>query len=147
MITGIYEETLADIETSIGIVPRCLRRLSKKTLIQFWPFLKEYQLGESKMPEKYRELINLSAIFMTKSSSSLFMSIKLAMRAGATNDEIAEALFLADHADRWGGMYHTLYYDQITLEDKVSDYYPKKKSPRSSAVSTGGKDERRLGSR
>jgi len=130
---GVYEQTLADIEASIGIVPRCLRRVSPGTLIRFWPYLKEYQLGESKIPEKYRELISMSAIFMTKSSSSLRMSIKLAMKAGATGEEIAEALFLADHADRWGGMYHTLYYDQFTLEDKVSDYYPTKKKHPASA--------------
>lgn len=62
---------------------------------------------------------------MTKSHSSLRMAIKLAMNAGATDEEIADALFLADHADRWGAIYHMLHYNQFTLEDKVSDRFPR----------------------
>ncbi len=71
---GVYEQALADIEASIGIVPRCLKRLPVDTLIRFWPFLKEYQPGESRISAKYRELVNLSAMYMNKSHSSLRMA-------------------------------------------------------------------------
>ncbi len=57
---GSYEDTLKDIETTIGIVPGFMKGLPEDVLVQDWPLFKKYSLGESVIPAKYREMIGLA---------------------------------------------------------------------------------------
>jgi hypothetical protein len=51
---GKYEDTLQDIKETFGIVPGFMKAIPKDVLMQDWPLMKKYQLGESKIPAKYR---------------------------------------------------------------------------------------------
>ena len=42
---GKYEDTLKDIETTIGSVPGFMTALADDVLIQEWPLFKKYVLG------------------------------------------------------------------------------------------------------
>ena len=55
-----YEDTLKDIEASLGIVPDFMKALPAEVLMSDWPLMKKYVLGESKIPGKYREMIALA---------------------------------------------------------------------------------------
>ena len=57
---GEYENTLRDIEKTLGIVPGFMKAIQKDVLVQDWPLMKKYQAGESEIPAKYREFIGLA---------------------------------------------------------------------------------------
>lgn len=46
---GEYEDTLKDIEKTLGAVPRFMKALPKDILIHDYPLWKKYSLGESKL--------------------------------------------------------------------------------------------------
>jgi len=123
LVTETYEKTLTDIEDSIGIIPKCLERLPEKVLMRYWPFLKRYQLGESCIPEKYRELISLALVANMKCRSCLLTFRAMAKSAGATDDEISEAMFLANHAARWSDLHHPSLHDPIVTWQETKEYW------------------------
>jgi len=41
-------------------VPDFMKALPADVLMAYWPLMKKYVLGESKIPEKYREMIALA---------------------------------------------------------------------------------------
>ena len=122
-MTETYEKTLADVEDSIGIVPKCLERLPENVLVRYWPFLKRYQLGESCIPEKFRELISLALVANMKCHSCLMTFIAMAKSAGATDDEISEAMFLANHVARWSDLHHPSLHDPIVTWQETRQYW------------------------
>lgn len=117
-----YEETCTDLENSIGIVPRCLVRLPEKVLVSYWPYLKRYQLEESETPQKYRELIALSAIATLRCRSCLSTFIQMAKNAGATSAEVSEAISLTNHAVHWHSLHHPSGKDTIVIWEETEEY-------------------------
>ena len=56
-----YDNTLKDIENTFGTVPGFMKKTPKDILPQRWPLFKRYQIGESVIPQKYREMMMLAA--------------------------------------------------------------------------------------
>ena len=54
-----YEETVKEIEDTFGIIPGFMKDAPQDILIQMWPLFKKYQMGESIIPQKYREMMML----------------------------------------------------------------------------------------
>ena len=52
-----YEETVKEIEDTFGIIPGFMKDAPQDILIQMWPLFKKYQMGESIIPQKYREMM------------------------------------------------------------------------------------------
>ena len=55
-----YDETIKDIEKTFGTVPGFMKETPKDILPQMWPMFKKYQLGESVIPQKFREMMMLA---------------------------------------------------------------------------------------
>ena len=55
-----YPETVSDMEKEFGIMPGFFKGVPQDVLVQMWPVMKRYMLGESKIPPKYREMIGLA---------------------------------------------------------------------------------------
>ncbi len=116
---GEYEDTLKDIETSMGIVPGFMTALPKDVLIHDWPLMKRYTLGESKIPAKYRELIGLAVSANIKCPYCQLFHKGVAGLYGATEEEFAEVAFLASYSARWSAMIHAQHYDYDKFEEEV----------------------------
>jgi hypothetical protein len=56
-----YEDTVKEIEQTFGTLPGFFKNTPKDILPQMWPLFKKYQIGESVIPQKYRELMMLVA--------------------------------------------------------------------------------------
>ena len=56
-----YEETVKDIQKTFGIFPGFFKNTPKDVLPQMWPLFKKYQIGESIIPKKYREMMMLAS--------------------------------------------------------------------------------------
>ena len=127
---GKYEDTLEDIKQTFGIVPGFMKAIPKDVLMQDWPLMKKYQLGESKIPAKYREFIGLAISANIKCPYCSLMHTAMAVGNGATDDEMAEVAFLASYTARWSAMLHALQYDYDTFSKEVHQIgeYAKKAS-------------------
>jgi len=114
-----YDETLKEIEKAFGFVPGFMKAIPKDVLIQDWPLMKKYQLGESAIPSKYRDLIGLGIAANIKCPYCALMHTAMATMAGATDKEMAEVAFLASHTSRWSAMLHALQYNYDAFAQEV----------------------------
>ncbi len=108
---GEYEDTLKDIETSLGMVPGFMKALPPDVLARDWPLMKKYVLGESKIPGKYREMIALAVAANLKCPYCELFHTGTAKLHGASDDELKEVYFLASFTTRWSAMIHAQHYD------------------------------------
>ncbi len=118
---GKYEDTLKDIETTLGLVPGFMKALAKDVLIQDWPLMKKYVVGESKIPAKYREMIGLAIAANIKCPYCTLFHTGAAQLHGASDDELQEIYFLASFTSRWSAMIHAQQYDY----DKFAEEFAK----------------------
>jgi len=119
MYMGQYEDTLKDIEKTMGLVPGFMKAIPKDVLIQDWPLMKKYQTGESAIPAKYRDFIGLAIAANIKCPYCALMHTAMATLSGATDKEMAEVAFLASYTSRWSAMLHALQYDYDTFDKEV----------------------------
>lgn len=114
-----YDNTLKDIEKTLGIVPGFMKAIPKDVLVHDWPLMKKYQAGESTIPAKYRELIGLAIAANIKCPYCSLMHTAMATLNGASGKEISEVAFLASFTARWSAMLHALQYDYDTFTKEV----------------------------
>lgn len=125
-----YEDTLGDIEKTLGIVPGFMRALPDNVLIQEWPLFKKYTLEETNIPAKYRELMGLAIAANIKCPYCQLFHKGAAKMNSATDEELAETVFLASHTARWSAIIHAQHYDQETFKrefEQIGEYLQKNK--------------------
>ena len=116
---GEYEDTLKDIEKAFGFVPGFMKAIPEDVLAKQWPLMKKYQLGESAIPKKYRELIGLAVAANLKCPYCTLMHTAMATGYGATGEEISEVAWLAAQTASWSAMLHSLQYNYDTFTKEV----------------------------
>jgi AhpD family alkylhydroperoxidase len=113
-----YEETLKDIEKTLGIVPGFMKALPKDVIVQEWPLFKRYNFEETEIPAKYRELMGLAIAANIKCPYCILFHNGSAQMNGATEKEISETVFLASYTSRWSAMIHAQNYDYQKFKDE-----------------------------
>ena len=124
-----YEETLEDIEETLGMIPGFMEALPEDVLIQEWPLFKTYNFEETEIPAKYRELMGLAVAANIKCPYCLLFHKGAAQMNGATGEELAETAFLASYTARWSAIIHAQHYDYQTFKEEfeqIGEYLRKK---------------------
>ncbi len=114
-----YDDTLKDIETTIGLVPGFMKALPEDVLVQDWPLFKKYSLGESLIPAKYREMIGLAVAANIKCPYCQLYHKTAAKLHGATDAELSEVAMSASFTARWSAMIHAQNYDYQTFANEL----------------------------
>jgi AhpD family alkylhydroperoxidase len=96
-----------------------MKAIPKDVLVKEWTLMKKYQLSESVIPAKYRELMGLAIAANIKCPYCLLIHTAMATMYGATDKEISEAAFLASYTARWSAMLHALQYNYDTFVKEV----------------------------
>ncbi len=125
---GTYEDTLEDIEKTLGIVPGFMKALPEEVLVQEWPLFKKYNFGETEIPAKYRELMGLAVAANIKCPYCQLFHKGAAQMNGATEEELAEIVFLASYTARWSAIIHAQHYDYNTFArefEQIGEYLKK----------------------
>lgn len=117
--TGNYQKMVRDIKDTIGFVPGFMGVVPEDTLVHEWSVFKQYTLGESVLPPKYREMMQLAVAATQKRPYCVTFHRAAAELHGATEEELAEVGVLASLTIRWSAMIHTQHYDHDTFEDEV----------------------------
>lgn len=90
-------DVLRDVGETFGLVPDWIKQIPEASLSGFWGLMKDFELAETKIPNKYKELIGLAVSSATRCRYCALFHTEAARLFGATDDEIAEASTMSGH--------------------------------------------------
>lgn len=90
-----------DIRETLGLVPSFFDRIPDDVIDHEWTLFKHWELGETHIPNKYKELLMLAVHAETKCRYCTLFHTEVARMFGATDEEIQEAVHLAKHTVGW----------------------------------------------
>ncbi len=85
----------AEIQQAFGKVPSWVEEMPDSALQGFWSMMRDFQLAETALPNKVKELIGLAVSGATRCRYCTLFHTEAARLFGATDDEIAEAATMA----------------------------------------------------
>ena len=110
-----YEEIVKEIENTFGLLPGFMKNTPREILQQMWPLFKKYQMGESAIPQKYREMMMLVAAAATKCPYCQTFHKESSKMLGATDEELNELAVIVGLSSFWSNVLHTQNYDYNTF--------------------------------
>jgi AhpD family alkylhydroperoxidase len=94
MATELRKE-YAEIQQMFGKVPSWIQEIPPAALSGFWTLMRDVQFSETRIPNKYKELIGLGISGATRCRYCALFHTEAAKLFGATDEEIAEASMMA----------------------------------------------------
>jgi AhpD family alkylhydroperoxidase len=86
-----------EIRQTFGNVPSWVNEMPETGLEGFWTLMRDFQLAETAIPNKYKELIGLGVSGATRCKYCALFHTEAAKLFGATDEEIREAAMMAAH--------------------------------------------------
>ena len=120
-----------EIEKTFGKVPSWVEEMPDSALEGFWSMMRDFQLGETAIPNKYKELIGLGVSGATRCRYCTLFHTEAAKLFGATDQEIAEAAMMAAHTMGASTFLNTIQtdYDQFRRETLEAIEYVRNQNP------------------
>lgn len=118
MTTRTRETVERDIKETLGLVRSFFDRIPDDALNEEWTLFKHWELEETLIPNKYKELLMLAVHSETRCRYCTLFHTELARMFGATEEEIQEAVHLAKHTVGWSAYLNGIRqdYDQFGRE-------------------------------
>jgi len=95
MATELTRSVFAEVEQTFGLVPAWFREVPESALPSLWGQFRDFYLADTKIPNKYKELIGLGVSGATRCRYCALFHTEAARLWGATEEEIAEASMMA----------------------------------------------------
>jgi AhpD family alkylhydroperoxidase len=83
------------------LIPTFFKNIPDEVLDKEWALLKRWELEETRIPNKYKELLMLAVHAETRCRYCTLFHTEVARLFGATDEEIQEAVLLAKHTVGW----------------------------------------------
>jgi AhpD family alkylhydroperoxidase len=118
-------EVEADIKETLGLVPHFFSRIPDDLLEPEWEIFKRIELGETLIPNKYKELMGVALHAETKCQYCTLFHTEAAKLFGATDQEIQEAAHYAKMSLGWSAYLNGIRedYDGFAAElAQISEY-------------------------
>lgn len=112
-------EVEADIRETLGLVLSLFNDVPDDILEHEWTVMKTFELGETRIPNKYKELIGIAVSGATRCRYCVYFHSEAARLFGATEEEIAEAALMAKHTMGWSTYLNALDFDYSTFVAEV----------------------------
>jgi len=114
------EETLRDIQATLGVVPGFFRAFPEAGLPGAWAEFKQVQVAENtKLSPKTKQLIGLAVSAQVPCAYCVYFHTEVAKAYGATPDEIKEAVALAAISRHWSTVLNGMAVDMATFRSEV----------------------------
>lgn len=114
------EDTLRDIQATLGVVPGFFRAFPEAGLPGAWAEFKQVQVAENtKLSPKVKQLIGLAVSAQVPCSYCVYFHTEVAKAYGATSDEIKEAVALAAISRHWSTVLNGMAIDMATFRAEV----------------------------
>lgn len=118
-ITRDRAEVEAEIKETLGLVPTFFARIPDDTIDQEWQLFARMELGETLIPNKYKELLMLAVHANTHCRYCTLFHTEAAKLFGATDEEIQEAVHLAKHTVGWSTYLNGLREDEARFGEEL----------------------------
>jgi AhpD family alkylhydroperoxidase len=107
-----------EIKETLGLVPKFFQKIPDRSLELEWNLFKTLQLEPSPIPNKYRELIGLGIAATSKCRYCVLFHTEVAKLAGATEEEIEDAIHFAKASAGWSAYLngYQIDYDEFKRE-------------------------------
>lgn len=90
-----------EIEQTWGFVPDWFKGLPQESMEAEWKLLKNREIDDSPVPNKYRQLIGLAVAAQMQCPYSVAYHTEVARLCGASDEEIEDAASMAKHTAGW----------------------------------------------
>ncbi len=110
-----------EIEQAFGKVPSWVEELPESALEGFWTTMRDFQLAETAIPNKYKELIGLGVSGATRCRYCALFHTEAAKLFGATDEEISEAAMMAAHTMGASTFLNAIQTDYETFRQETLD--------------------------
>jgi AhpD family alkylhydroperoxidase len=115
-----YAVALKDIEQTFGFVPTFMKQMPKAGFAGAWQQLKELEFSESTaLPAKTKALIALAVVSQVPCHYCIWADTAAARQAGATDEEIGEAVAVAATERYWSTAINGLQVDFETFKQEL----------------------------
>jgi AhpD family alkylhydroperoxidase len=118
-------EIESEIKETMGLVPHFFTRIPDDLLEPEWTIFKKLELGETLIPNKYKELMGVALHSETRCRYCTLFHTEAAKLFGATDEEIQEAVHYAKASVGWSAYLNGMRedYDEFARElEQVKDY-------------------------
>jgi AhpD family alkylhydroperoxidase len=133
-------EIRAEIKTMFGNVPSWVEEVPDSALEGFWTTMRDFQLAETVIPNKYKELIGLGVSGATRCRYCALFHTEAAKLFGATDQEIAEAAMMAGFTMSASTFMNAMQtdYDTFRRETLEAIQYVRTQMPQQAQQQAGG---------
>src|SRR5512137_212301 len=130
-----------EIRQAFGKVPGWVEQMPPTLLEGFWSTMRDFQLGETAIPNKYKELIGLAVSGATRCKYCTLFHTEAAKLFGATDEEIREAAAMAAHTMSASTFVNTMAvdYDAFRRETLEAIAYVRSHAPQPQASSSSSR--------
>lgn len=109
----------ADIRETLGLVLSMFDQIPDQLIEQEWSIMKTLELGETHIPNKYKDLIGVAISGATRCRYCAYFHAEAARLFGATEEEIVEAGLIAKHVMGWSSYLNSIQLDYNTFVAEV----------------------------
>jgi AhpD family alkylhydroperoxidase len=81
----------SEMQEMFGQIPSWIQEVPESSIAPFWTMMRDFQLAETRIPNKYKELIGLAVSGATRCRYCALFHTEAAKMFGATDEEVAEA--------------------------------------------------------
>jgi AhpD family alkylhydroperoxidase len=129
-----------EIQQTFGSVPSWVDEIPDPALEGFWTTMRDFQLAQTAIPNKYKELIGLGVSGATRCRYCALFHTEAAKLFGASDAEIAEAAMMAAHTMAASTFMNAMQSDYDTFRRETLDAiaYVRAHMPAAQAASAGG---------
>jgi len=110
-----------EIREAFGTVPSWVNAMPSQALEGFWTMMRDFQLAETTIPNKYKELIGLGVSGATRCRYCTLFHTEAAKLFGATDEEISEAAMMAAHTMAASTFVNAIQTDYDTFRRETLD--------------------------
>jgi len=125
-------EVEAEIREALGLVPGFFKEIPEDILDYEWTLFKRFELEETLIPNKYKELMGIALHSETKCHYCTLFHTEAAKLFGATEEEIQEAAHYAKYSLGWSAYVNGMQVDFDQFKDelgKIGQYLAAKAEP------------------
>ncbi|HZD64691.1 MAG TPA: carboxymuconolactone decarboxylase family protein [Acidimicrobiales bacterium] len=112
-------EVEAEIKETFGLVPGFIASIPDELLDLEWELMKRLEFGETRIPNKYKELMGVAVHAETKCRYCTLFHTEAAKLFGATEAEIQEAVQFAKYTVGWSVYVNGIRQDYDEFAEEV----------------------------
>jgi AhpD family alkylhydroperoxidase len=109
----------AEMKEMLGLAPSFFTRIPEEYLDFEWELFKRLELGETRIPNKYKELMGIALHAETKCHYCTLFHTEAAKLFGATDEEIQEAVHYAKMSLGWSAYLNGIRQDYDQFADEL----------------------------